>query len=166
MPPLQNVLQYIARKYPHPEELSNARLTKLVYLADWRSCLTRGKQITGLKWFFHNYGPFLPDIQSCAEAHPDLFIIEKLENYRGNPKTLFRDRPAASRLPLDPSVAELLDHVIDRTEKLNWEDFIRLVYGTYPIVASSRFTDLDLPALADEWNSKKASPTDERPASF
>lgn len=44
MAELRDVIAYILQRYPEDMagELSNARVTKMVYLSDWRNCL-RGK---------------------------------------------------------------------------------------------------------------------------
>ena len=43
---LEDVILYICKKYPLPDELSKARLTKLVYLVDWETSKRTGKQLT------------------------------------------------------------------------------------------------------------------------
>ena len=54
MTELKEVISYLVSKYPHKDELSNARLTKMIYLADWRHAITQGNQITDIRWFFDN----------------------------------------------------------------------------------------------------------------
>lgn len=82
---LKNIVAYILKKYPIKDELSKARLTKIVYLVDWRAAFDYGKQITNIKWYFDNYGPFVHDIENMAQ---DLEIFEKMttRNYFGNKK--------------------------------------------------------------------------------
>lgn len=54
-----------------------------------------------------------------------------------------------------PSVTEeereLLDFVISTSASKNWDDFIKLVYSTYPIITQERFSKLDLVKLAGEY---------------
>jgi hypothetical protein len=38
---------------------------------------------------------------------------------------------------------------------MTWNDFIRLVYSTYPIMSQERGTELDLAALAEEYRSEE-----------
>lgn len=45
---LIDIILYILKNYPHKNELSNARLTKMIYLIDWRSAFDNGKQITNI----------------------------------------------------------------------------------------------------------------------
>ncbi len=36
---LRDIMLYICDKYPQKRDLSNARLTKLIYLSDWKNIL-------------------------------------------------------------------------------------------------------------------------------
>lgn len=57
-----------------------------------------------------------------------------------------------SRSPsLTDEEKDLLDFVINSSASKNWDDFIKLVYSTYPIVTQERFAKLDLIALACEY---------------
>jgi hypothetical protein len=44
MATLGDVMAYLCEHYPHKDDLSKARLTKLVYLADWKSAIERGNR--------------------------------------------------------------------------------------------------------------------------
>ena len=46
---------------------------------------------------------------------------------------------------------EILDFVIEETAPLYWNEFIQLVYSTYPIVSQPRFTPLELTTLASAY---------------
>src|SRR4051794_38716589 len=82
---LRDAMAYICRNYPHKDELSNARVTKMVYLADWRSAITRGKQLTDTEWKFDHYGPFVYDILDIARDGPAFKVISTQNPY-GAPK--------------------------------------------------------------------------------
>lgn len=45
---LKDIIAYILQNYPSNKkhELSNARVTKMVYLADWRNCLRSKGQVS------------------------------------------------------------------------------------------------------------------------
>lgn len=151
MDKLRDTIRYITEKYPHGSELSNARLTKMVYLSDWRQAITSGRQITPVKWFFHNYGPFVWDVYHSIKANPDLFEIEETQNMFGNEKTLIRPRAAFVTTSLTPDEIASIDHVIQETHKLFWKDFIQLVYSTFPVLTSRRHEFLDLVQKAQEY---------------
>jgi hypothetical protein len=150
MASLHDVMVYLAKNYPYKSDLSNARLTKMIYLADWRAAIQCGKQITGLRWEFHHYGPYLDDVIKEAKRSRDFQIIDGQTMY-GSRKQVIAVTPEASEGRLEPWEAEALDHVIRQTADLNWADFIELVYSTYPIVRMDRYSTLDLVRLAADY---------------
>ncbi len=66
MAQIKDIVIHILKNYPHKDELSNARVTKLVYLADWRHVLETKEQISSIKWYFDNYGPFCLGNKRCS----------------------------------------------------------------------------------------------------
>ena len=56
---LEAIIAYFCKYYPYTTELSNSRLTKLVYLADWFSCLLKNKKMTDIVWMFNHYGTYV-----------------------------------------------------------------------------------------------------------
>lgn len=153
MTELRDVMAYLIQKYPErmSDELSNARLTKMVYLADWRHVLETGRQITDIRWYFDNYGPFVKDVQETATVNSDIFKVEATQNMYGQYKKKFAlvDRRFEPRLKDSEKAA--LDHIISVTQRLYWNDFIKLVYSTHPIASSERYTYLDLAAKAKDY---------------
>ena len=143
---LQNVMAYIIKKYPDKlaGEMSNARLTKMVYLVDWKNALEQGTQITGIKWYFDNYGPFVSDVENAAKTNPEVFVIDLGSNMYGQPKKTFRLREGQTDIYLSDKEKKSIESVIEETRKLYWKDFIRLVYSTHPVASSDRYTYLDL----------------------
>lgn len=163
MAKLHDVMSYIISKYPLKHELSNARLTKLVYLSDWKHCLSNNSQITDISWYFNNYGPFVWDVKDAAKGSPDVFLIKEDETMFGSEKTIislqsnFRIKDAN----LTADEVKAIDHIIGITKNLYWDDFIRLVYSTYPISKSERYTYLDLKSLASDYKKLKVTPKDD-----
>lgn len=153
MAELKDIMAYLIANYPETmqDELSNARLTKMVYLADWHQCLNGGGQISSVNWYFDNYGPFVWDIKETAEKHPDIFKIESKMNFFGSPKSVF-SLVGEYEAELNESEKKSLDHIIGVTSQKYWNDFIRLVYSTYPISSSERYTFLNLNEKALEYS--------------
>lgn len=148
MAKLADVLAYLIAKTPLSINRSNARLTKLVYLADWKHVLETGEQISEIDWYFNHYGPFVWDVQEAAVARRDLFKIEEGFTAGGNTRTYFSLRVSSVIVELTPSEHRALDDVLATTRDLNWASFIQLVYSTYPVATSDRHTHLDLRAKA------------------
>lgn len=144
---LPEAIAYIIKKYPHKSELSNARVTKMLYLADWHALINGNEKVTNINWYFDNYGPFVWDVKRAVEESPYLHsIITK--NFYGQPKDLFELSDDEYNPKIDDAAKMSLDHVIKITKSLNWSDFIKLVYSTYPISSSAKYTYLNLPDLA------------------
>lgn len=154
---LKYIMYYIIKNYPNQlkQELSNARLTKTVYLADWKQAIIKHRQISDIKWYFDNYGPFVNDIKHEAEKYPEIFKIKNTMNMYGQPKTYFEiiDNSEINKLLLqiNNEDKEIMDFIIDITSKMYWDDFIKLVYSTYPITSSERYTYLNLIEKAEEY---------------
>lgn len=144
---IADILVYFCTKYPLPQELSKARLTKMVYLADWESCLRFGKQLTHIQWYFHNFGPYVDDVLIAAEQSSELDVV-RTENIYGDAKQIIKARPRASAPELSRDVENILDDVMSKTKGLYWSDFIKYVYATKPIAKSTRYTLLNLERFA------------------
>ncbi|WP_367111187.1 Panacea domain-containing protein [uncultured Psychrobacter sp.] len=140
---LNALIRYICLVYPYPQELSNARLTKLIYLTDWESVRLYDYQVTSINWYFDNYGPFVNDVYETAKKDPYIDVISTYTMY-GTPKTLFRYIGENLDLNLNDKTKILVDEVIKVTQSMYWNEFIEYVYSTPPIVNSNRYSFLDL----------------------
>jgi predicted nucleic acid-binding OB-fold protein len=147
---LRDIVAYVGGNYPYKDELSNARVTKMIYLADWRSAITRGEQLTDLEWEFSYYGPDVSDVKQVAETDPAFEVVPTRTPYGGQ-KDLIRVADDVDYPSLTDDEKELLDYVISSSASKNWDDFIKLVYSTYPIITQDRFSKLDLVKLAREY---------------
>ena len=156
---LKDVIAYLIKHYPDgmKSELSNARLTKMVYLGDWHQAINYDRQITGIEWYFDSYGPFVHDIRETAEAHPDIFVIKENVNMYGAPKKTYSLKNREFLLRIDDKEKISLDHIIQVTQKLYWADFIKLVYSTHPVLSSERYSSLNLVEKAQEYKAIKST---------
>ncbi len=161
MSSLRDVVAYICKHYPHQDQLSNARVTKMVYLADWRSAITRSEQITGIRWTFNHYGPFVYDVIDMAKEDPDFEVIST-QNMYGSSKDLIRIRSDVEYPSLEEADKDILDFVIDKSADKNYSEFMRLVYSTYPVATQERYSELDLVEQAEEYERVAASLGPER----
>lgn len=148
MTKLQAIIRYLCMHYPYKGELSNARVTKMVYLADWLNAQQRGGQLSDIQWLFDHYGPFVPDVMNAAKADHGM-LVQYTTNMYGSPKVQlsFVGDPR-EQLDLNPSELRILDRVIEDTAPLAFNSFINHVYDTYPIRTADRYSTLDLSDLA------------------
>lgn len=153
MSEMRNIVAYICAKYPHKNELSKARLTKLVYLSDWRSALVSGETVTSINWKFNHYGPYVDDVMDVVRSDKS-FTVRGEVNMFGSPKeTIYYN---GSEPEVDGDDKKIIDFVISKTKNLTWDGFIKLVYSTYPVLVSEKQTYLDLSAIAARYKSERA----------
>lgn len=151
---LKDILILILEEYPYKGELSNARLTKLVYLADWYNSIHHHNQISSIKWYFDNYGPFVWDIYKEVQKH-DIFKIENTTNFYGKEKKLITLKKKEEYNSLNKNDIKSIKKVLKATEDLNWQKFINLVYSTYPILTTEKYSYLNLKNKAQEFKQQK-----------
>jgi hypothetical protein len=152
---LGDVLVYLCTNYPENsrDDLSNARLTKLVYLADWKSARHTMGQITDIKWVLNHYGPWVPDVINTVKNDKRLTVLNDSNMFGSEKKTVALDEavPIGDReCGLSEEVQIILDSVIADTQNLYFGQFVEHVYETYPVRHRHRFGELDLVLLARE----------------
>lgn len=151
MSKLKDIIAYVLKNYPFKDELSNARVTKIIYLADWYSSINNGEQISNIQWVYDNYGPFVWNIKEEVENNPNIFKMKKTTNMFGGEKLLLSLVDTDYSPNLDATAVKALKHIMKITKDLNWSDFIKVVYATYPISSSERYTRLNLVNKAKEY---------------
>lgn len=151
---LADFVKYLLKKYPYKEELSTSRLTKIMYLADWKSAIDDSHQLTNVKWHFNHYGPYVDDFVNSVKGDPDVGL-KTISNVFGAKKTLLSIQNDEWQDDLSDRQREIIDFVIDATKEKTYSDFIKLVYSTYPIVTGSRYVDLDLIKFAKDYRQLK-----------
>lgn len=148
---ISNIVKYLLKVYPHKSDLSASRLTKMIYLMDWKSSIDYGRQITDAKWHFNHYGPYVDDFVRLAKDDKDIFL-ENTVTYYGGKKQLFRlSKGHEVNIALTDEQKKIADFVIGATKQKNYEDFIQLIYSTFPIIANDRYSDLNLVELAQRY---------------
>lgn len=148
---ISNIIKYLLKEYPHKAELSASRLTKMIYLMDWKSSIDYGRQITNAQWHFDHYGPYVDDFVKMAKEDKDI-SVENTSNYYGGKKQLFKiSDKFEGNFDLTKEQKEIADFVINATKQKNYEDFIQLVYSTYPVISNDRYSDLDLVGSAEKY---------------
>lgn len=154
MSKIADVAAYICAKYTFPQDLSKARLTKMVYLADWRAAILHGQQITPISWYFNDHGPYVFDVVDEVRRDPR-FVIQQTVNAYGSPKEVIGLGSQPGVLDLSPNEIAAIDHVIAISKDRNFSAFVRLVYSTFPVVVSPRYSTFDLVALAEKYKAER-----------
>jgi len=152
---LRSIMAYFGANYPHKDELSKARLTKLVYLADWYSAVVRERKMTDVDWIFNHYGPYVDNITDLANLDDDFAVSAQKTTYGGN-KYVISYSGETVKDDFDDKELEILDAIINKTKTMYFNDFINFVYSTYPVSSNERYSKLDLEALATQYRAVNA----------
>lgn len=116
--------------------------------------MVRETQITNIHWYFNHYGPYVSEIIDVIRNDGD-FSIQSATNMYGDTKEIIILKNTQCRVEVTKDVSDILDFVIEKTSKLNWTDFIDLVYSTYPVATQLRYSYFDLVKLSKEYKSKE-----------
>lgn len=156
---LKDTIAYILLNYPTAfrSELSKARLTKIIYLSDWKYAIQYGKTITNIQWIYNHFGPYVDDVINTIIRYPKEFRIRRTYNiFRKNKELIELERKDLEILNLSSSEKKTINFVIRATAGLSWKDFIDLVYSTYPIVTQDKMSNLDLIELSHNYKKEEA----------
>ena len=151
---LHEILAYIllrSRQISKHEGISKYRITKLVYLCDWCYACAYKHQMTDIQWFFDNFGPFVWDVVNVLNEDPHLFTSRILSDPLGHEITLFFINPKDYNPDITHNVQLCVDYVLNNALNLKQQKFTDLVYATYPIKTSHRYTNLNLVEKANEY---------------
>jgi hypothetical protein len=151
MDTLKDFVIYILANYPNPSELSKARLVKILYLADWKSALDYERQLTKIEWYFNHYGPYVEDVMNLVKSDSRNFRVEIKQSHYGDYKESIY-LLSEHEMPLLSEVSKsVIDFVIKISYPLYWNKFIELIYSTYPIQQSNRYSYLDLVGISNQY---------------
>ncbi|MBR9907521.1 MAG: SocA family protein [Gammaproteobacteria bacterium] len=153
---LQSIIAFICSNYPHKSELTKARVTKLVYLADWFSSLLDKRQLTEIDWVFNHYGPYVDDVIDAAYRSSS-FKIEHQYTMYGTSKHVLSYTGHIDEIKLDSRDKEILNAVMKKTQALYFNQFVDYVYSTYPVKTKERYSSLNLVQLAREYDAAKTA---------
>lgn len=143
-----NIIKYILKKYPNKSDLSASRLTKLLYLADWKNSIEYETQITNANWHFHHYGPYVDNFIDMAKNDNDIIVRNEITMFGGRKQQFELSNNHSGDIDISQQNKSIIDFVINATKDKNYEEFIKLVYSTFPIVSNDRYSDLNLVELA------------------
>lgn len=147
---LHDLMALLYSKISHKADLSKARLTKLVYLADWKMSQKHGRTISNIEWLFNHYGPYVDDIVNLARDSPDFNLIITRNTYGSIKEQIQFTGETNNCNSIDDDELKVIDEVAHETDPMYFNEFIEHVYSTYPVRESSRYSVLDLPKMAQK----------------
>jgi hypothetical protein len=148
---ISNLIKYILKIYPHKSDLSASRLTKMLYLADWKNAIENATQLTDVVWHFNHYGPYVDDFIEIAKNDDDIDVKITNTIFGGRKQQIELKSAFNQEIDISESDKKILNFVIDATKNKNYEEFIKLVYSTYPVLSSNKYSDFDLVQMARDY---------------
>ncbi|MNL38335.1 hypothetical protein D3C87_1605380 [compost metagenome] len=128
----------------------------MIYLADWKNVLLTQEQISDTKWYYNHYGPFVKNIIDDIKKSEYFEIFPSQNSYGGDKEIIkLKENINDDILNLSSNERETIDFVINICSKLNWSDFITLVYSTYPVMNNPKMSELNLIKAAKEYQKTK-----------
>jgi uncharacterized protein YwgA len=147
---LHDLMALLYSKISHKADLSKARYTKLVYLADWKMSQKHGRTISNIDWLFNHYGPYVDDVVNLARDSPDFNVIITRNTYGSIKEQIQFTGETSNCNSIDDDELEVIDEVARETDPMYFNEFIEHVYSTYPVRESNRYSVLDLPKMAQK----------------
>jgi hypothetical protein len=118
------------------------RLTTLLYLSDWRSAITRKRQITDITWVQPFVAKMPEIIQFLERNKPDFTLI-----CGSQPEVMFTGDPLSGILSAEARTC--VDFVLRSETNKSWPELFRLAYSTYPMFSQPAQSILNLVLLSD-----------------
>ena len=148
MASLENIVSYFINHHPDKQTLSADKLKLLVYLADWKSALEYGRQLTNIVWEIKDGRLFVP-----RPSYEKLNLPKTRFSYiRYLLKSWLSVREKQSKLRNKETF--ILDFVVKSTAGKNWEDLLQLIYSTYPTIGEQQVDELNLESMASNYKSR------------
>lgn len=132
------VFKIIISFYPEKQELTKDRLVKLTYLSDWRSAIVNKKQITNIKWYINNYGPYIEN----------MYDILKKKGFDINNSIKERKKFVGE---IETETITIVEFIVNKTKNLNNNDFATLVFSTFPLATSTKYSHVNLIEKAEHY---------------
>lgn len=140
---LKDIIYYILRNYPYKEHMPYARFSKLLYLLDWYYLIKYSNKITHIEWILNNDGPTSDSLIKTIKQSKIFDLVSNINTSDNNDKFIkCKKTDYVPNLTKTEKIA--INYIIDATCEKNWDDFIRLVYSTYPVVTTERYSSLRL----------------------
>lgn len=142
----------------HTPDISDIRtFARMTYLADWKSTIDLGDQMTEVDWYVGLTAPDLVRFLPHLDQHGIAFSFSRFaNNYEGKIERVFEPR----EMPVTPDQDRIIDHIAGIAVERSHIELKVFTESTYPMFAGNYNEPLDLLALAEAY---KASPMSLRP---
>ena len=153
MSKLINILIHIL-KILNPKKATIDYITQIIYMTDWVMALNKDTLISDLHWELGENGPQVEELDIIIGHRPDIFKVTPVID--GGTKSIFLSLINTNiSYSLDSTEAAYLDKVIMLFDPLFKDDFVDIVFHTYPILSTNKKEPIDILRLAREYNRKR-----------
>jgi hypothetical protein len=130
---------YCILKSKKENKVLDAKLVKVVYLANWIYTLKTKKPISPIGWAYNNYGPYSTAIFNIINENRDIFKIKS----EGGLIYEIKDKNYKIS-SLSKKEIKCINSAIKKTNNLNFFKLINYIFKTYPVKVSEKGSLMDL----------------------
>lgn len=132
---LEDLILYIIAKLSNSKiKIGRTRIIKLLYLIDLVALRRLNEKITGLKYYYHFYGPYAQEIIEVLDklSHCGKVETTTIPAHNGMVAYDYRvqDLPKVS---LEPEKRRLVDEIISKFGRMRLDKLLEVVYSTRPM---------------------------------
>lgn len=141
---LKNTILYLVKRHPPKRDLTQTRLTMLLFLIDWENTLQHREQITELSWYFGQYGPNAIDLIPEIRHSKNLYIAVEKSNF-GTDQFMIKTSIDKSLIQIEKLSTEnikIIDDIINKTKNFSWKELLDYTYNTKPIKLCKKYTTI------------------------
>jgi hypothetical protein len=130
--------------------VSLPKLMKMLYLAEWKQVIDNGTLLTGEAWSGVENGPYCQALVDLALGEEDEYINYKVSSTDGMSSTtiVYTDQKRAT-LSLSSSETSILDFVKSTVTNMGFNDLVKIVYSTYPMIVTSLSSSISNAPILD-----------------
>ena len=144
------VIYYIVKIVSGMEHLSVPRCIKVIYLIDWYSAFMY-QRYSGRSWFHCMCGPKENSIANLLCSPSKYFEIRKVDNHFGGVKDVIFCKEDCEVPSITQSETDIISSIASIVRGMPWNEFMRLVSSTYPMLKSLPGEYIDLKTMAAEY---------------
>lgn len=137
---LEQLCAYIIKNTNN--EMTDLRLSFLVYLCDWSSALKSGETITSKRYQYENR-LIKNDIVEDLKYSMNFRIGREINKYKSQKTFVHLTRPNDD-IYLNDRYKEIVDPILKKFEKLYFDDLVAAVANSYPLNQRTIYTNLNL----------------------
>jgi len=132
---IYDVIARILHLYGNRGEISMQKLVRVIYLCDWKYSIEYQAQITNIEWKY-------------LDTEFSNKIISAFNKGKIGKNEFSFETDYSS---LDDSELRIVDLITELSLQLDTDDFMKLVYSTYPMIKKEKDVSLNLPDLAKDY---------------